>query len=325
MRTLTAYQEAAALKGAIDLELFSAVAEGADTAEALAERCAASLRGVRILADYLTVLGFLTKAGGRYGLTPESAAFLDRRSPMYVGGVSGFLASEFLISEFQDVASVVRRGAPLGHVNGLDPEHPMWVDFARSMMPMMMMPAQMMAEALGADGGEPWKVLDIAAGHGVFGIVVAQRNPNARIVASDWANVLEFAQENAQRFGVADRYEILAGSAFEVDFGSDYDLVLLPNFLHHFDALTNEGLLRKVHAALKPGGRVAILEFVPNEDRVSPPWSAGFSMIMLAGTPAGDAYTFPELQRMLANAGFGEVERSDLRPTPQTLIVARRH
>ncbi len=324
MDTLTAFQKASALKGAIELGLFTAVGEGADTAEALAQRCGVSLRGARILADYLTVQGFLTKEDGRYGLAPDAAAFLDRRSPMYVGSVSGFLVSDHLVRSFRDVAEVVRRGGPLDDMSGLTPDHPMWVDFARSMMPIMMMPAQMLAGALGADSGEPWKVLDIAAGHGVFGIVIAQRNPNARVVASDWPNVLTFARENAQRFGVVDRYELLPGSAFEVDLGRDYDLVLLPNFLHHFDAATNESLLRKAHAALKPGGRVAILEFVPNEDRVTPPWSAGFSIIMLAGTPAGDAYTLPELERMCANAGFERVERIDLLPTPQTLILARR-
>ena len=90
------------------------------------------------------------------------------------------------------------------------------------------------------------------------------------MVGLDWANVLEVAKENAAKAGVADRYSTIAGSAFEVDFGSGYDIVLIPNFLHHFDPATNEKLLRKVHAALAPGGIAVTPEFIPNEDRISP-------------------------------------------------------
>jgi cyclopropane fatty-acyl-phospholipid synthase-like methyltransferase len=128
--------------------------------------------------------------------------------------------------------------------------------------------------------------------------------------------VLEVAKENAQKAGVADRYSTIEGSAFDVEYGSGYDLVLLTNFLHHFDAPTCETLLRKVHAALADGGRSVTLEFVPNEDRVTPPDAAGFSMMMLTTTPSGDAYTFAELERMAANAGFS---RSTLYPLPPTI------
>ena len=147
-------------------------------------------------------------------------------------------------------------------------------------------------------------VLDIAAGHGLFGIEIAKQNPQARVTGLDWAPVLRVALENARKAGVHDRYNMLPGSAFEVDFGGPYDAVLLTNFLHHFDKPTNVSLLKKVRAALKPGGRAATLEFVPNEDRVSPPMPAAFSMTMLTTTAAGDAYTLSELTAMYNDAGF---------------------
>jgi ubiquinone/menaquinone biosynthesis C-methylase UbiE len=190
------------------------------------------------------------------------------------------------------------------------------------MMPMMRMPAEAIAGLLQADGGQPWKVLDIAAGHGVFGITIARHNPKAEIVALDWPKVLEVAQENAEAAGVAARYSRKPGSAFDVEFGSGYDAVLLTNFLHHFDMPTCEGLLRKVHKALKAGGRVVILEFVPNEDRVTPPRQASFAMLMLTGTPGGDAYTWSEYQAMLRNTGFVASEIHPLPPTPQTVMLA---
>jgi len=136
--------------------------------------------------------------------------------------------------------------------------------------------------------------------------------------------VLEVAKENAQRAGVAERYNTIPGSAFDVDFGSGYDIILLTNFLHHFDPPTNETLLRKVHAALADGGRAVTLEFVPNDDRVSPPDSAGFSMMMLTGTPSGDAYTFAELERMFTNAGFSRSTIHPLPPTFQQVVISEK-
>ena len=166
-------------------------------------------------------------------------------------------------------------------------------------------------------------MLDISASHGIWGIAFAQRNPRTKIVALDWAPVLKVARENAVRMGIADRFSTLEGSAFDLDFGRDYDLVLLPNFLHHFDPPTCVKLLQKVHASLRTGGRVAIVEFVPNPDRVSPPEVATFSLVMLATTEHGDAYTFAEIENMLTEAGFASPEQHPLPPGVSTAIIAR--
>src|SRR6185295_20161340 len=130
------------------------------------------------------------------------------------------------------------------------------------------------------------------------------------------------AEENAAAAGVSDRYHTNPGSAFDVDYGSGFDLVLFTNFLHHFDPPTCETLLRKAHAALSPGGRAVTLEFVPNDDRVSPPEVAPFSMMMLGSTPSGDAYTFAELDTMMQNAGFDRNELHELPPTLQHAIIS---
>jgi hypothetical protein len=122
---------------------------------------------------------------------------------------------------------------------------------------------------------------------------------------------------------VQDRYDMLPGSAFDVDFGGPYDVVLLTNFLHHFDMDTCVGLLKKVRSALKPAGIAATLEFVPNEDRVSPPLPAAFSLTMLTSTAAGDAYTFKELAEMHRRAGFGEASAHAIPMSPHTIVMAR--
>ena len=113
---------------------------------------------------------------------------------------------------------------------------------------------------------------------------------------------------------MGDRYHTIAGSAFDVDLGEGYDVVLLTNFLHHFGMPECEDFLRKVRGTMAPGGRVITLEFVPNDDRISPA-SADFALIMLVSTPAGDAYTFKEWDAMFQNAGFG---RSELHAVPNS-------
>lgn len=322
-QVINAFQQTGALRAAIELDVFTAIAEGSRTASEIAQRVQAAERGVRILCDYLVIQGLLTKNEGRYGLAEDTAIFLDRRSPAYMGTMARFLNAPEMMDAFRDLTPAVRKGGTTMSGEGtLDTEDPVWVEFARSMAPLMYMPARRIAELVGAVPSRRMKVLDIAAGHGLFGIAIARQNPLAEIVALDWKPVLNVALENARKEGVDARYSTLPGSAFEVEFGDGYDLVLLTNFLHHFNSSTCEGLLRKVHAALVPGGRVVLLEFVPNDDRVTPPESAFFSLIMLGTTPEGDAYTFTEFRQMLAKAGFASAEHVPLEQMPESVIIA---
>jgi SAM-dependent methyltransferase len=318
--TMTAYQHTAALKAAIELDLFTAVGSGQNTVSTLAKRIDGAQRGVRILCDCLVVIGFLTKAEGRYGLTADSAVFLDKKSQAYLGSATNFLASPIMMEGFKDLATVVRSGRPLADHPFSGVEHPIWVEFARSMAPLLYLPAQETAKLLG--GESEMKVLDIAAGHGMFGITIARRNPKARIVALDFPSVLTVAQENAARCGVSNRYSLLPGNALEVDLGSGFDAVLIPNLLHSLDRAANELLLKKAYGALAPKGRVVVVEFTPNEDRVSPRVPALFALMMLGNNAGGDAYTVSEHREMLKSAGFSDCEVHSLAATPLTGIVA---
>jgi 2-polyprenyl-3-methyl-5-hydroxy-6-metoxy-1,4-benzoquinol methylase len=320
--TLNAHQRTKAIKTAIELDLFTAIARGNNSAADIASACGASERGTRILCDFLVINGFLTKEEGKYGLTQDSAVFLDKESPGYMGSVIDFLLSPMLIDNFEHLTEAVKKGGSAGETKPLEPEHPIWVKFAKAMAPMMGMASQQLARLVDPNPTEPLKILDIAAGHGLFGLAFAKQNPQAEVTAVDWPNVLGVATENATAAGVSDRYHLNPGSAFDVDYGTGFDLILLTNFLHHFDVPTCETLLQKVHHALKDGGRAVTLEFVPNEDRVSPPQSAAFSMMMLGATPSGDAYTFSELEKMFQNAGFARSELHELPPTIQRVVIS---
>jgi 2-polyprenyl-3-methyl-5-hydroxy-6-metoxy-1,4-benzoquinol methylase len=322
--TLNAYQRTAALKSAIELDLFTPIGDGADTAAAIAQRCKASERGIRILCDTMTIGGLLTKKGDRYALTPDAAVFLSKKSPAYLGTMIGFMSSPALVRNFDHLTQTIRTGTvPAQNNTVTGEEQELWVDFARSMAPMMAPVGRAIGDLLQIESAGPVRILDIAAGHGIFGLSLAQRNPKAEVVAVDWPGVLAVADENAKKLGVEKQFRKIPGDAFSVDYGRDHDIALMTNFLHHYDIPTCTTLLRKVAGAMKPGGRLAILEFVPNDDRVTPPAAAAFSLTMLAGTPGGDAYTLAELRRMSEDAGFRNVAIHSL-PSPQNVITATR-
>ncbi len=317
-----AHQRSAALKAAIDLDVFRAVGQGPGDVASIARHCSASERGIRILCDFLVINGVLAKQNGHYKHTPTSAAFLDPASPACIASIAQFMSNPAILASYDQKAEVVRTGrTTLPGEGTVEPENPVWVLFAEKMAPMMRpMAAPLGAVVLEGHTG-PMRVLDIAAGHGLFGIEIAKQNPQAHVTGLDWAPVLRVALENARKAGVEARYDVLPGSAFEIAFGGPYDAVLLTNFLHHFDKPTCVGLLKKVHGALKPGGRAATLEFVPNEDRVSPPMPAGFALTMLTSTAAGDAYTLSELTGMYAEAGFTAISGQPIPMSPHTVVM----
>lgn len=320
IKALVGYQKTAAMKAALALDLFGAI-EGEDGDPfRIAARTGASQRGVRILCDYLTVEGFLGKDRGRYRLAPDSAVFLRRGSPAWMGSVAEFLASPEMISLWlDDPVSCVRNGGSAG-LGNIAPDHPIWTKFARAMVPMVAPATEAVVAEIKTWPTAPGRILDVAAGHGMFGITLARSFPGAQVTAIDWKAVLEVAEENAATAGVRDRYRGVPGSAFEVEWGGGFDLVLLANFLHHFDRPTCVGLLDRARRSLADAGRVLAVEFVPDEDRVSPPIAAAFAFVMLATTPAGDAYTASELDAMGLEAGFTTTRLIPIEGSPQSLV-----
>src|SRR6202171_3520583 len=178
--TLNAYQQTAALKTAIELDVFSAIGAGANTAAAITAKTGAAEKGVRILCDFMTVQGFLTKDQGKYALTQESALFLDRKSPACLASMAGFLGTERARKNFDSLTLAVRKGGSVwSEGDNTKPNDEFWVAFARSMAPLAVPSSQFIATLLHAEEGKPCKVLDIAAGHGMYGITVALKNPKA--------------------------------------------------------------------------------------------------------------------------------------------------
>jgi len=317
------YQKTAALSAAIKLDLFTTIGKRCLSVEQIAEVTGSSLRGVRILCDFLCVIGLLEKNTNLYNLAVDAKRFLDRSSPHCLADLIDFLAAPEIVSlVMNDPPAYVIRGGTSG-LSNLSPDNPVWVRFAQAMVPFASVTAKRTAAFIANRSMHPRKVLDIAAGHGLFGIEVASAISDASVMAIDWANVLEVAKGNADLAGLADRYKTTSGNAFEVDWCDNYDLILLPNILHHFDQDGCVHLLCKAKESLAIDGSVFVIDIMPNPDRVSPPEQAAFAFLMLATTPNGDAYTCTEYETMAGAAGLTLVDSMQLFPTPQTLLQFR--
>jgi 2-polyprenyl-3-methyl-5-hydroxy-6-metoxy-1,4-benzoquinol methylase len=314
------YQKTAAIKAAVEIGLFEAIGSSGADAETIAARVGASARGVRILCDYLTVLGFLGKSGNLWRQESVTAAFIDKTSPTSMASIVRFLAGpEFLKMFLDDPAEFIRRGGTEGLAN-MASDHPIWVTFAETMTPFTVAAAKATAAHVAAWSKPPGRVLDVAAGGGMFGISVAAACRNATVTAVDYQNVIAIAGRNAEQAGVGERYRTLIGDAFSVAWGDGYDLILLPNILHHFDHASCVTLLRRVRDSLAPGGRAAIVEFIPDENRITPPVPASFAFMMVATTQHGDAFTEAEYAAMARDAGLRAEAAVPLPPSPERLI-----
>jgi len=318
------YQRTAAMLAAIELDLFTMIGSGIAEPPALAAASGASQRGIRILCDALCVMSLLAKSEGRYSLSPEAATFLDATSPAAINDSIQFLAAPEIISMMaSNPAAYVRDGGAEG-LASVEADHPVWVRFARGMIPIARPTAKRVAALVGSRSPQPQQVLDVAAGHGLYGIEIARALPNAVVTAIDWPSVLELGKANAAAAGVQSRHRALVGDAFGLDWGGGFDLILMGNLLHIYGWDDCLRLLRKAHNALTGGGAVWVVEFSPNEDRVSPPIPAMFAFFMLGITPKGDAYTGREIEEMGRASGFRRVVSRPLPPTAQTLFSFER-
>jgi len=305
---------------AVRYGLFGSIGHRGASIEELVRRTGLSERGLRILLQALVGLRLLRRNGSRFELTPESATCLVPEQPEYRGGL--FLHHvEHLLPRWLQLPEVVRTGRPVR-----DPRSPAhrYAGFVESLFASNYPAAKALQRHLQLAGRkEPFQVLDLGAGSGVWGIALAEGAPQVWVTAVDWPEVLLIARKKAAAYGVSDRFRWVEGSFFEVPLGRGYDLVVLGHVLHAEGVEGVRTLLRRSCDALRPGGLVAIQEFLPDDDRSGPLLPLLFAVNMLVNTEAGDTYTLAELTGWLEEAGFEAVETLNV-PAPSPMVLARK-
>jgi ubiquinone/menaquinone biosynthesis C-methylase UbiE len=281
----------------------------------------ASLRGLAAIMNALVGLAFLAKdEAGLYSLTPESSTFLVSTKPGFQGGIIRH-GSLHLIPRWLHLNEVVATGQPVAAVNQQDSGSDFFQEFVNDIFPMSYPAANALANHISSAATSPFRVLDLAAGSGVWGIAQAQSSPHVTVTAVDWPGVLPVTRNTVARFGLSDRFTFREGDLQEADFGSGYQLATLGHILHSEGIDRSRALIAKTFAALAPGGQIAIAEFLVNTDRTGPVNGLFFAVNMLVNTDHGDTYSFEEISSWLTEAGFTDPLTLDA-PGPSPLILA---
>ncbi len=310
------------LEAAIRHRVFDVLDRGAKDIWEVEKATGASTRGLTAIMNALVGLNFLTKdEQGRFALTPESAAFLVSTKPSFQGGLIKH-CSEQLIPRWLHLNEVVATGNPVTPVNVEKSGGEFFHDFVLDIFPMSYPAAQTLAAHMNyGSGGAPVKVLDLAAGSGVWGIAQAQSSPRIHVTAVDWPEVIDVTKKTAARFGFADRFSFVEGDLMEADFGSGYGVATLGHILHSEGEARSRKLLAKTYGALASGGTIAVQEFLVNKERTGPLNGLFFAVNMLVNTQKGNTWSFEEIGAWLEEAGFRN-PRLLGSPGPSPLILA---
>lgn len=310
------------LEAAIRTGVFDTLDESPKTVAEVSQATGASERGLKAIMNALVGLDFLSRDdAGRYSNAPDVSVFLVTTKPTFFGGILRH-TSEQLLPKWLAINEIVRTGRPPVHINKESDGASFFVELVQDIFPMSYKAAQTLGQTLGvASTQTALKVLDIAAGSGVWGIALAQQSPSVTVSAVDWPEVLGVTRMYAERFGLSDRFSFISGDILEADFGGGYNVATLGHILHSEGADRSKVLLNKVYASLAPGGTIAIAEMVPNEDRRGPVFPLIFAVNMLVNTDHGDTFTFDEMAAWLKDAGFVDVRFVEA-PSPSPLILA---
>jgi SAM-dependent methyltransferase len=309
------------IEAAIRHRVFDVLDAGPKTLHETAVATGASERGLRAVMNVLVGLNFLAKDGQKYALTPESEAFLVSTKPSFQGGLLKHTSGQ-LIPNWLRLSDVVGSGKPVAAVNRESAGSDFFQKFVVDIFPMSYPSAMTLANHLALrDSGTPVRVLDLAAGSGVWGIALAQTEERVVVTAVDWADVLPATERTVAAFGLTDRYTFVAGDLLGADFGRDYNIATLGHILHSEGEARSRTLLRKTFDALAPGGTIAIAEFLVNADRSGPVVPLFFAANMLVNTDNGDTYSFEEIRGWLSEAGFIDARLLEA-PGPSPLILA---
>jgi len=310
------------IETAVRYRVFDALEEESKTLLQVARETNTSRRGLRAVMDALTGFQLLSKdAHGKYGLTPESATFLVKGKPGYMGGFFRHMTTKTM-PDWMQLPEVVKTGQPVRTFNEPRMGTEYFQSFVEHLFPLAYPAATLLGDALKlSEAQSPVRVLDLATGSGVWGIALAQKSPLVQVTAVDWSDVLPVTRRTAARYGVDERFHYVGGDLLEADLGEGHDIAMLGHILHSMGDVDSRALLRRTSAALKPGGTIAIAEFIVDEERARAVPALLFAVMMLIATENGGTFTLGEISEWLRDAGFENIRLLPA-PGPSPLILA---
>jgi len=313
-----------AIATADDMDIFTSLRESPATVRELAERLDFDERATGVILRLLASLGLLVLRQERFQLTEESRLYLVKSSPFYWGPMMHVGVNEWHVSTLtaalkkKDSANAMGpEGTPKSARTGRSvdgwAEGNISLDQARSIASRMhahsLVPAISAARNYNFAGIK--RLLDVGGGSGCFMIAIAQAHPEIHCTILELPAMCEVAQTYIAAAGVADRVNTVAIDMFRQPWPAGYDAVFFSNVWHDWNFRTCSWLAARSYEILPKGGRIMLHEMLLDDDGAGPATAASFSTLMLLATQ-GQQFTFPELETILQNAGFGGVEN---RPT----------
>jgi len=252
-------------------------------------------RATEILLDALVGLGLLRKQKGGYRNTPEASRFLVSGSPYYQGEIIRHM--DGLWDRWSDLDRIVKTGKPSRRQRSHRA-------FILGMHNIAVTKAQEVVAGIGLRGVK--RMLDLGSGPGTYSMEIAGNGVDVTLF--DLPETIRIARDVVSRSGTgSDCIAFMEGDFLRDDIGSGYDLILISQIVHSFSEKVNMWLLRKCRKALNKNGRVVVHEFLINEKRTLPPWSALFAVNMLVGTEGGRTYSPGDIKGWFLKTGFRNV------------------
>jgi SAM-dependent methyltransferase len=316
MRLANSYADAKTVLVANDLGLFSALGEKARRVEELARACRATKEGMALLLNALVGLGLIGAQKGRYRNSPLARKFLDEKNPNSVTNLLWLLNHHW--TDWTELGRAIRQGRPGWSPATATPT------FRRRFALAMHERSHALARATVATIPLPRgtiRLLDLAGGPASYSIALAKRYPRLTGLLVDQS--VSVARSLIAMHQLKKRLAVCGGDVFTAKLGGDYDAALVANLIHDFDERDNLRILKRVHRAIKPGGKLFIVEFFLDDSLTKPADAAVFSLLMYRFTPGGRSYGWREVEGWLKELEFGRFRRRQVRGSIGTLEATR--
>jgi len=314
----TAFQASRIFLTAYELRLFTVLGRGFRSSASVARSLHTDPRATDRLLNALCAIGLVVKEGNRFANSPAAAGYLREGEPGYM---AGFLHTNSLWDTWSTLTTAVRQGKAVRRP-GTNDRGAAWLGaFIAAMHDRAVKHAPGLVAMIGLEG--VGKIMDVGGGSAAFSMAFLRAKKDLTVVLFDLPNVVPLARRYVRREGLTGRMSYISGDYLRDDLGAGYDLVFLSAILHSNSPAENRRLLKKCAAGLNPGGRVVVVDFIMDDDRVSPAHGAFFALNMLVGTDAGDTYTESEIRSWMKEAGLGTTARTDT-PFGTSMITGRR-
>lgn len=315
-----AFRVARVILTAYELDLFTIIGNGHKSSGEIARHAGTDSRATDRLLNALSASGYLRKKDGKFSNTPLAARYLVKGEPDYMGGL---MHQASLWNTWSTLTDAVRVGSSVLSRGPVDEREDDWLEsFIAAMHTRARRQAPAVVELINLRGVR--RVLDVGGGSGVFSMAFVRANKNISAVVFDLPNVTTLTRSYIESENLRSRVDVTQGDYTTDPLGSGFDLVFMSAVIHSNSPDTNRQLFAKAYDALNPGGRLVVLDFIMDDDRVSPAVGAYFSLNMLVGTAEGDTFTESEIREWMKNSGFAGIRRTATRFGTDLMIGKKR-